>query len=113
MLLLDAELLSAHVYDQGDYIKMLVAMALAHFTHTYQLVMTSAAARKEFMLRVDMLGRATSLPSLGSWSPSGCGITQLSECVMASSRLHDIRMRTWKKPWKTADINFEESLEDR
>jgi hypothetical protein len=36
---------------------MLIPMAPAPFTHTYQLVMTSAAAQKEFMMRVDTLGR--------------------------------------------------------
>jgi hypothetical protein len=45
----------------GDYVKMLVPMAPAPLTHTYQLVMTSAAAQKEFMLRVDTLSGAPRL----------------------------------------------------
>jgi hypothetical protein len=57
MLLLDAELPPRMCTIKGDYIKMLVPMAPAPFTHTYQLVMTSAAAQKAFMLRVDTLGR--------------------------------------------------------
>jgi hypothetical protein len=57
MLLLDAELPPRMCAIKGDYIKMLIPMAPAPFTHTYQLVMTSAAAQKEFMMRVDTLGR--------------------------------------------------------
>jgi hypothetical protein len=57
MLLLDAELPPCMCTIGGDYIKMLVPMAPAPLTHTYQLVMTTAAAQKEFMSRVDTLGR--------------------------------------------------------
>jgi hypothetical protein len=106
MLLLDVELRPRMCTNKGDYIKMLVSMAPSPFTHIYQLVMTSALAQKEFMLRVDMhepklvFVKLELVVTKWSWN-----VTQ-SECVMASSNYMISKCTSGRNPGRPLTSHF-------